>query len=69
MTLQEFFAEEKLTKDSISSVAEINDYYEKASDFVLENWNKRVDDLSLNQYRWAEKIREDLTEKRIEGRL
>lgn len=69
MTIGELFEAEKLTKDLVAGAGDINSYYEKACDFIIENWNTNTNDLSEAQYRWCGKIHEDLTEKRIEGRL
>jgi hypothetical protein len=69
MTVGELFESDKITKEVVISASDESDYMGKASDFIVENWNKEVEKLTEKQYNWAHKILEDLVERRIEGRL
>ncbi len=69
MTVGESFEQEKLTKKILDDVSERSDYWEKACSFITENWEKEVFKLSDRQIVWYERILEDLTEQRIEGKL
>ena len=69
MKLEEFFQAEGLTLPMIEFKEDESSYWENAIKFLRENWEKDVETMSEKQYNWAEKLREDLTEQRIEGRL
>jgi hypothetical protein len=65
----EFFREEKLELADIEAVAELSSYWDSASDFIVENWNRETETFSTKQLGWMEKILEDMVELRIEGKL
>jgi len=69
MTVQELFEAEKITLEKLQEVADETDYWEKAINFVRSYWRAPVITLSQKQKNWITKIHEDLTERRIEGRL
>lgn len=63
------FMEEKITKDMINDAQFISDYWSSAGLFIIENWTTPVRFLSAKQKHWMERILEDLTEMRIEGKI
>lgn len=69
MTVSEYMHEEHLMKDDFSTIQDESSYWEKAGLFVLDNWEDDVSELSEKQYNWLERIRDDMTERRIKGRL
>lgn len=69
MKVCELFASENLSQDDVVNVADLSDYWSGASNFVLENWNRDISTLSEPQAKWLTRIHDDMTEKRIEGRL
>lgn len=69
MTVAEYFAAEKLTMNHVNNIRDESDYWEKAGVFVLDNWDRDLESLSHKQVEWLSRIQDDLTEKRIEGKL
>jgi hypothetical protein len=69
ITVEEYFEEEGLDKDDVSFVTELGDYWEKSGHFVDENWERHTEDLSVKQFIWLERIRNDMAEMRIMGKL
>jgi hypothetical protein len=69
MTIGELLSEEKIERKQVENIADESAYWEKASDFILENWSRNLSTLSPKQATWASRIIEDLAEKRIEGKL
>lgn len=69
MTVEELFETEKITVEHVSNIQEESPYWEKAGAFIMEKWEESVDRLSPKQFTWMHKILEELTERRIEGRL
>lgn len=67
-TVEEFFDEEQITKDHIEAMDCEGEYWERASRFVVQRWTWQVRHLSASEAKWMGKIREDLTEMRIEGK-
>lgn len=64
-TLGELFEEEKITKEVLEEAAEESSYWLSCSTFVIENWERDPEGLSLKQKTWASKILDDLVERRI----
>lgn len=69
MTVGEFLEQEKLEQVHFHIVQEESDYWQTSGSFILSNWNKEIERLSTKQFAWLERICEDMTEKRIEGKL
>ena len=69
MTVKEFFEAEKITEQHLLDIQDESQYWEKAGLFVLDNWSSKIEDLSSKQAAWLDKIHEEMTERRIEGRL
>lgn len=69
MTVEELFAVERIDADILWAQSEESGYWEKACLFILDNWGEPVENFSKAQLKWCHKILEDLTEKRIEGKL
>ncbi len=69
MTVENFMSGEKITKDHVCSISGESDYWTKASNFILDNWEEQITDLTERQYRWLDSLRDDLTEKRIQGKI
>ena len=66
MTIKDLFKAEHLDKKFIEDHFD-GSYWESASSFVEENWDREIDTMSEKQAAWATKIVEDCVEKRIEG--
>ncbi len=62
MIVYEWFNENGVEKDDVLNLADVSPYWESASDFVINNWLKDVDDLSSKQISWMSKILEELEE-------
>lgn len=69
MSVAEFMQNEKITKDMVEEICDESAYWESCSDFIIKNWDRDIQSLTQKQFIWLDKIRDDLTEKRIEGRL
>lgn len=69
MLVSELFESEKIEKSHVENVGDESDYWQKASGFVIDNWDRRIDTLSPKQAKWLDQIHEELTERRIEGKL
>lgn len=69
ITVEEYFQEEKLDKDDVFYASELSDYWEKSGEFVIQNWDEHTQDLSVKQFIWLERIRNDMAEMRILGKL
>lgn len=68
MTVSEFMAQEKISKDFIERKMDMtSDYWKAADKFVRQRWDQEVSRLTEKQSNWLGKIREDCIEKRIEG--
>ena len=65
MTVQEFFEAEKIFKSDVVAMQDESEYWEKAGNFVLENWDEEVNSLTQKQANWLDRILEDLVEKRL----
>ena len=67
MRVEELFKKEHL---SISFIDENFDgpYWEKVSNFVIDNWTRDINSLSEKQAAWLTRILDDCVERRIEGR-
>lgn len=68
MTLSQLFLGDKVTKDLLESRQGESDYWDKAVEFVLDNWTTEITELSEKQINWAHKIMEDMVEWRIKNR-
>jgi len=69
MLVSDHFEREHIEKSTVELQAEVNEYWAKASSFVIDNWDRDLEDLTPKQARWMEEIWGDLVERRIEGRL
>lgn len=69
MKISDKFEQEKISHSMVSDAADISDYWNSSSTFILRNWNQHLELMTDKQAAWAEKILEDLTEKRINGEL
>ena len=67
MTVEQYFSTEKIDRTHLWAIQEESEYWEKASLFILDNWDSAFEGLSEKQQAWATRILEDLAEKRIEG--
>lgn len=67
MTVSAYFDNEQITKDDLWLVQGESDYWEKAVNFVLDNWGDDVQDLSVKQFAWLEKIRDAMIEFKKTG--
>lgn len=66
MTVKQLFEKEKIELEFINDHFE-GDYWNNCADFVDDNWNNEIDNLSIKQGTWLTKILDDCVEKRIEG--
>lgn len=66
MKVKELFEAEKIDQDFIETKMD-GPYWEKAHDFVIQNWTREIESLSEKQATWLTKILDDCVEKRIEG--
>lgn len=69
MTVGEWFTKEQITKEMLHEVSNESDYWYKAANFILDKWDEYLYSFSAKQEDWATRIRDDMTEKRIEGNL
>lgn len=65
MTVQEWFEGDKIFREDVEAMAEESSYSENAAKFLLQNWEKDADDLSMKQSAWAGQILDDMVERRI----
>ena len=64
MKIKEIFENEKLCRDFIEIKFE-GPYWMKCRSFIERNWHYNVDQLTIKQQEWFEKILEDCVEMRI----
>lgn len=69
MKVSELFEEEKITKEMVLDTQGDSDYSDKATSFVVDNWDRAIESMTPKQAQWLDKIHEDFVEKRIEGKL
>jgi len=69
MTVKELFEAEKITESNLWDIQDESPYWETAGLFVLDNWNFNIEMMSAKQAAWLNKIHEEMTERRIEGKL
>lgn len=65
-----FSSEGFSTKEEVADFIETNwesDYWSNCEKFIKENWNVEITSLTEKQNKWAEKILEDIVERKIEG--
>lgn len=68
MQVEELFQAERLTLEFLEEHADQSPYWESAHRFVSQNWKRDVNQLTVKQVGWLDRIVEDLVEIRIEGR-
>ena len=66
MKVKDLFNAEKIDTDFIESKFQ-GGYWESCNNFVSENWEKEIEQMSPKQATWLTKILDDCVEKRIEG--
>lgn len=69
MTVEELFTAEKVTLNMLSDKSDESSYWSSCYNFISENWNKAIEQMSPKQANWTSKICEDMVELRIEGKL
>ncbi len=69
MTVEEYLLAEKITDDVVAEWLPETDYGRGVSNFLSDNWAKDTNQLSPKQFAWLERIRDDLTEFRIENAI
>jgi endo-1,4-beta-D-glucanase Y len=68
MKVRELFDQEAIDLEWLTDNLEGQDTYSNnAFNFISENWDRDVDNLSAKQGAWLTKILDDCVEKRIEG--
>ena len=67
MSVSDYFAHDEVTKHDLDLVTGESDYWESATNFVLDNWDEDVQDLSPKQFNWLEKIRDAMIEFKKTG--
>lgn len=66
MRVSEMFLVEKIAMEHLELIREESPYWEDACSFAILNWNRDTNHLTAKQFKWVEKIVEDITEMRIE---
>ncbi len=66
MTVQELFEAEKLDVNFIGIYMVEGKYWLGCDNFIRDNWDTDISDLSLKQAAWLTKILDDCVEYRIE---
>lgn len=69
MKVKDYLETEKITEEMVINVADESDYWQSGSDFLINNWDRDLENLSPKQKSWLVKMTDDLAEKRINGEL